>query len=193
MFSSIFFTFIKSYWKALLPIILIGLMYWYVQHLQSSAEFWKSSYEGAINGYESEKKLKIEKDKLRDEASNKNNQKADDEHKKQLAALFIDGQKERDALKAKLAKQLEIKNANEKLLSMRLGAAYDRVQLETSLSGITRGELTSEARHTEATRERDGTDTYTRTLERGCAVTTSDLNRCSQWIEDLCELWKCGE
>ncbi|MFA6039903.1 MAG: hypothetical protein WC733_00185 [Methylophilus sp.] len=192
MITSIFFGFIKSYWKALLPIILIGLMYWYVQHLQSSRDFWKSSYEGAINGYQSEVKLKAEKDRLRDEASNKNNKKADDEHKNQLAALFIDGQKERDALKAKLTKELEIKNANEKLLSMRLYAAYDRVSIN-SVDGAARRTTTSEAEHTEATRERDGTDTYTRTLERACAVTTSDFNRCSQWIEDLCELWKCGK
>lgn len=192
MITSAFIAFIRSYWKALLPIILIGLTYWYVQHLQNSRDFWKSSYETAINGYESEKNLKIEKDRLRDEASNKNQIKADDEHNKQLAALFTDGQKERDALKAKLTKELEIKNANEKLLSMRLSAAYDRVSIN-SVDSVTRRTVTSEAEHTEATRERDGTDSYTRTLERACAVTTADFNRASQWIEDLCELWKCGE
>lgn len=192
MITSIFFGFIRSYWKALLPIILIGLICWYVQHLQNSRDFWKSSYETAINGYESEKNLKIEKDKLRDEASKKENQKADDEHKNQLAALFIDGQKERDALKAKLTKELEIKNANEKLLSMRLSAAYDRVSID-SVDSVARSSAASETRYTEATRERDGADSYARTLERACAVTTSDFNRCSQWIEDLCELWKCGK
>lgn len=192
MITSIFFGLIKSYWKALLPIILIGLMYWYVQHLQSSRDFWKSSYESAVNGYQTEKKLKDEKDRLRDEESNKINQKADDEHKNQLAALFIDGQKERDALKAKLTKQLEIKNANEKLLSMRLGAAYDRVFIN-SVDSAARRTSTSEAEHTETSRKRDGTDSYTRTLEQSCAVTTADFNRCSQWIEDLCELWSCGK
>jgi predicted Zn-dependent protease len=187
------FSIIRSQWKALLPIILIGLMYWYVQHLKNARDFWESSYKTAIAGYQAESKLRIEENERKDALAKQANEKADDAHKKELAALAINSIKERDALKAKLTKELEIKNANEKLFNMRLNAAYDRVQLESNISSITRSETASETGHTEATRERDGTDSYTRTLERACAITTSDFNRASQWIEDVCLIYKCSK
>jgi hypothetical protein len=186
---TIFLTLLKSYWKAILPIIFIGLAYWYVSSLKNDRDHWKSSYEAVILDYQAEAKIRVNENARKEQESKIRADKAESEHNKQLAALFVDGQKQRDKLKS----ELDSYYAKDKLNRFRLGAYADRLQLDASSNSTARSETASETEYPQASRECDGISAYARTLERGCAVTTSDLNLCSQWIEDLCELWSCGK
>jgi len=187
--TTIFFTLIKSYWKALLPILLIGLMYWYVQHLKNDRDHWKSSYETVVLGYQAEAKIRTAENARKEAEAKKKSEQAESEHNKQLAALFVDGQKQRDKLKS----ELDSYYAKDKLNRFRLGAYADRLQLDASSDSTTRIETANEAEYPKTSRECDGISAYARTLERACAVTTSDFNLCSQWVEDVCDVFGCGK
>lgn len=165
--------------------IAYGLMY----KAKSDAVFWKGEYKSAIVAYDTAEEIRKEQNKTKERKANEQRLIQDAAYKKQLEAFAIKTLKDRESLKA------ELENAHEKLklANYRLGAANDRMHLQDAILSATRGEASREAADSETESECNGIATYTRTLERGCAVTTADFNRCSQWIEDVCNIYGCGE
>lgn len=149
-------------------------------------EQWKSKYTVLVETTKALADARIAENKRKAEYDAIAKEKADAEHLAELIKLKAESKKQRDILKS----ELEASRENLKLFTNKLNAAYDRVRIESNRA-TGRAEPTSEAEYTSATPELNGVITYGAALERNCAVTTADFNRCSQWVEDVCNNHKC--
>ena len=184
------FSFIVTHWRVILPvaIVVIGLLY--VRALRiDNASLSASNAQLAIEikAYQDYASILNENNRELEQKAQVDADIESEKHKAELAKLNIKSQSDRDNLKSQLEKSYA-----KKLNDMRVATA-NKLRDSTKASSGGMSDITNTPEYTESGTERDTTDSYIRTIERATAVTTSDFNTCSAWVDNVCNTFGCAE
>jgi len=179
-----------THWRVILPvaIVVIGLLY--VRALRiDNASLSASNAQLAIEikAYQDYASILNENNRGLEQKAQVDADIESEKHKAELAKLNIKSQSDRDNLKSQLEKSYA-----KKLNDMRVATA-NKLRDSTKASSGGMSDITNTPEYTESGTERDTTDSYIRTIERATAVTTSDFNTCSAWVDNVCNTFGCAE
>jgi len=182
--------FISTHWRVIsvLAIVVIGLLY--VRALRiDNASLSASNAQLAIEikAYQDYASILNENNRELEQQAQVDADIESEKHKAELAKLNIKSQSDRDNLKSQLEKSYA-----KKLNDMRVATA-NKLRDSTKASSGGMSDITNTPEYTESGTERDTTDSYIRTIERATAVTTSDFNTCSAWVDNVCNTFGCAE
>jgi len=177
-----FLAFCVRHWRIVLPVLMVGLTYWYVLSLQADRDDWQQKYTTlvaeqakAAEKREQENLLKDQKAQLYINAVMANHQAVINQLRKEYEKL--NGQKDA-AVKsnADLRERLRLEVAN---------------RFDTRLPGFpgTAGKPAESGGDSHATVARSTYDT----LDLACSITTADYNALWQSWNEACQVYGCKQ